>query len=84
MPHSLCLATRRHNLSQRNTSMGYDRHFKFLFCTPTLAAGTLEGAHLQTIAGAIGKLGFEVLRARRAEEVELAIRAEAADIPTGE
>ena len=56
--------------------MEYDRHFKFLFCTPAFAAGTLEGARLQEIAGAVEKLGFEVLRARRAEEAELAIRAE--------
>jgi len=58
--------------------MEYDRHFKFLFCTPALSAGTLEGARLQEIAGAVEKLGFEVLRARRAEEAELAIRADAA------
>jgi ornithine decarboxylase len=58
--------------------MEYDRHFKFLFCTPALSAGTLEGARLQEIAGAVERLGFEVLRARRAEEAELAIRADAA------
>src|ERR1700693_4435325 len=69
---------RRVNLSRGNANMEYDRHFKFLFCTPALAAGTLEGARLQEIAGAVEKLGFEVLRARRAEEAELAIRADAA------
>ena len=58
--------------------MEYDRHFKFLSCAPALSAGTLEGARLQEIAGAVEKLGFEVLRARRAEEAELAIRADAA------
>ena len=58
--------------------MEYERHFKFLFCTPALSAGTLEGARLQEIASAVEKLGFEVLRARRAEEAELAIRADAA------
>ena len=58
--------------------MEYDRQFKFLFCTPALSAGTLESARLQEIATAVEKLGFEVLRARRAEEAELAIRADAA------
>ena len=58
--------------------MEYDRHFKFLFCTPALSAGTLEGARLQEIATSVEKLGFEVLRARRTEEAELAIRADAA------
>ncbi len=58
--------------------MEYDRHFKFLFCTPALSAGTLEGARLQAIATSVEKLGFEVLRARRTEEAELAIRADAA------
>ena len=58
--------------------MEYDRHFKFLFCTPALSAGTLEGARLQEIATAVEKLGFDVLRARRTEEAELAIRADAA------
>ena len=33
---------------------------------------------MQEIASAVEKLGFEVLRARRAEEAELAIRADAA------
>ncbi len=58
--------------------MEYDRHFKFLFCTPALSSGTLEGARLQEIANAVENLGFEVLRARRVEEAELAIRADAA------
>lgn len=58
--------------------MEYDRHFKFLFCTPALSTGTFEGARLQEIAAAVEKLGFEVLRARRAEEAELAVRADAA------
>ncbi len=58
--------------------MEYERYFKFLFCTSALADVTLEGARLQQIAGAVEKLGFEVLRARRTEEAELAIRADAA------
>ncbi len=58
--------------------MEYDRYFKFLFCSAALSEDTLEGTRLQEIAAAVGTLGFEVLRARRPEEAELAIRADAA------
>jgi ornithine decarboxylase len=58
--------------------MEYDRRFKFLVCAPALDAADLEGTRLRAIIGEVGRLGFEVLQARKTDDAELAIRTDAA------
>jgi ornithine decarboxylase len=58
--------------------MEYDRRFKFLFCAPSFDDSELEGLRLQQIVMAIERLGFSVLKARKTDDAELAIRTDAA------
>ena len=58
--------------------MDYFRRFNFLICAPSFEADELEGARLNQIVLEVEKLGFEVVRARRIEDAELAIRTDAA------
>jgi ornithine decarboxylase len=58
--------------------MDFFRLFTFLVCAPAFDADDLEGQRLQQIIMAIEKLGFPVTRARRIEDAELAVQADAA------
>ena len=58
--------------------MEYGRRFKFLICAPTFNPADLEGARLHQILAEIEEDGYTVLRARRDDDAELAIRTDAA------
>jgi ornithine decarboxylase len=58
--------------------MDFFRLFTFLVCAPAFDADDLEGQRLHQIIVAIEKLGFSVTRARRIEDAELAVQADAA------
>ena len=58
--------------------MDFFRRFTFLLCAPAFDVDELEGSRLQQIIAAVEKLGFAVVKARRAEDAELAIRTDAA------
>ncbi len=56
--------------------MDYFRRFSFLVWTPAFEADELEGARLSLILEEVNKLGFEVVKARRVQDAELAIRTD--------
>jgi ornithine decarboxylase len=58
--------------------MDFHRRFTFLVCAPTFDAVDLEGLRIQEIIAAVEKLGFQVVRARRIEDAELAVQTDAA------
>ncbi|MCW2284474.1 ornithine decarboxylase [Rhodoblastus acidophilus] len=58
--------------------MDYFRRFNFLLCAPSFDPDELEGTRLDQIVLAVEKSGFEVTRARRVEDAELAIKTDAA------
>jgi ornithine decarboxylase len=58
--------------------MDFFRRFSFLICAPGFDADELEGARLQQIVAEVGRLGFQVVKARRTEDAELAIKTDAA------
>jgi ornithine decarboxylase len=58
--------------------MDFFRLFSFLVCAPAFDVDDLEGQRLQQIITAIEKLGFSVTRARKIEDAELAVQADAA------
>ncbi|WP_291688589.1 Orn/Lys/Arg decarboxylase N-terminal domain-containing protein [Bradyrhizobium sp.] len=58
--------------------MDFFRHFTILICAPAFNADDLEGLRLAQITVEIEKLGFEVVRARRVEDAEMAVQTDAA------
>jgi len=58
--------------------MQYERRFKFLICAPMFDAEDLEGQRLAQIVAEIEKIGFGVVKARKADDAELVIRTDAA------
>ena len=58
--------------------MDFFRHFTFLICAPAFDVNDLEGLRLQQIATEVERAGFQVVKARRVEDAELAIRTDAA------
>jgi hypothetical protein len=58
--------------------MDFFRRFTFLVCAPAFDADDLEGLRLGQITVAIEKLGFQVVRARRIEDAEIAVQTDAA------
>jgi len=58
--------------------MEFFRRFTFLVCAPAFDAEDLEGLRLGQIIVAIEKLGFQVVRARRVEDAEIAVQTDAA------
>src|SRR5262245_2474626 len=58
--------------------MDFFRRFTFLFCAPAFEAEALEGHRLDEIIQAIGRMGFQVVRARRIEDAEIAVQTDAA------
>src|SRR5215468_7459675 len=58
--------------------MDFYRRFTFLVCAPAFDPDDLEGQRLGKIIAEIEKLGFQVVRARRIEDAELAVQTDAA------
>jgi len=58
--------------------MDYIRRFTFLFAMPTFEADNLEGARLNQIVAEIERSGFEVVKARKLEDAEIAVQTDAA------
>ncbi len=58
--------------------MDFFRRFTFLVCAPAFDAEDLEGLRLSQIVVAVEKQGFQVVRARRIEDAELAVQTDAA------
>ena len=58
--------------------MNFSQRFTFLFSAPTFDSEDLEGLRIQQIIAAIERLGFQVVRARRVEDAEMAVQTDAA------
>ncbi len=58
--------------------MEFFRRFNVLICAPNFEVDELEGVRLQQILSEVERLGFQVVRTRRVEDAELAIRTDAA------
>jgi ornithine decarboxylase len=58
--------------------MNFSQRFAFLFSAPSFDAEDLEGLRVQQIIAAIERLGFQVVRARRIEDAEIAVQTDAA------
>ena len=58
--------------------MNFFQRFTFLFSAPMFDADDLEGLRVNQIIAAIERMGFEVIKARRLEDAELAVQTDAA------
>ena len=58
--------------------MDYFRRFNFLFAAPVFDADDLEGIRFNQIIAEIERSGFEVVRARKLEDAEIAVQTDAA------
>jgi len=58
--------------------MDYYRRFNFLFAAPAFDADDLEGMRFNQIVEEIERSGFEVVKARRIEDAEVAVKTDAA------
>jgi ornithine decarboxylase len=58
--------------------MNFVQRFTFLFSAPTFDAEDLEGSRVREIIDAISRLGFQVIRAPRIEDAEIAVKTDAA------
>jgi ornithine decarboxylase len=58
--------------------MDYFRRFTFLFATPSFDAEDLEGIRFNQIVDEIERSGFEVVKARKLEDAEIAVQTDAA------
>jgi ornithine decarboxylase len=58
--------------------MNFVQRFTFLFSAPTFDSEDLEGLRVQQIIAAIQRLGFQVVRAPRIEDAEIAVQTDAA------
>src|ERR1700741_1457582 len=58
--------------------MKFVQRFTFLFSAPTFEAEDLEGLRVAEIIAAIQRMGFEVVRAPRIEDAEIAVQTDAA------
>jgi ornithine decarboxylase len=58
--------------------MNFVQRFTFLFSAPTFEAEDLEGLRVAEIITAIQRTGFQVIRARRIEDAEIAVQTDAA------
>ena len=56
----------------------FAQRFTFLFAAPQFDADDLEGVRVDQIVGAIERMGFQVVRARRTEDAEIAVQTDAA------
>jgi ornithine decarboxylase len=58
--------------------MDYFRRFTFLFATPAFDTDDLEGIRFHQIVGEIERSGFEVVKAPKLEDAEIAVQTDAA------
>ena len=58
--------------------MDYFKRFNFLFAAPVFDADDLEGVRFNQIITEIERSGFEVVRARKLEDAEIAVQTDAA------
>ena len=58
--------------------MDYFRRFTFLFAAPAFDADDLEGVRFNQIIDEIERSGFQVIKARRLEDAEIAVKTDAA------
>jgi ornithine decarboxylase len=58
--------------------MDYFRRFTFLFATPIFEADDLEGIRFHQIIDEIERFGFEVVKARKLEDAQIAVQTDAA------
>jgi ornithine decarboxylase len=58
--------------------MEYFRRFTFLFATPSFDTDDLEGIRFNQIVDEIERSGFEVVKARKLEDAEIAVQTDAA------
>jgi ornithine decarboxylase len=58
--------------------MDFSRRLTVLVYAPAFDADDLEGVRVQQIITEVGKLGFEVVRARRMEDAEITVQTDAA------
>jgi ornithine decarboxylase len=58
--------------------MDFFQRFTFLFSAPAFDADDLEGLRLHQIITAIERMGFQVVKARRPEDAEIAVQTDAA------
>ncbi len=58
--------------------MNFFQRFTFLFSTPMFDADDLEGLRVNQIVAAIERMGFQVIKARRLEDAEIAVQTDAA------
>jgi ornithine decarboxylase len=58
--------------------MNFFQRFTFLFAAPAFEAEDLEGQRVRDIIAAIERLGFQVVKARRIEDAEIAVQTDAA------
>jgi ornithine decarboxylase len=60
------------------TPMDYFRRFTFLFAAPVFDSDDLEGLRFNQIIAEIERSGFEVVRAGKLEDAEIAVQTDAA------
>jgi ornithine decarboxylase len=58
--------------------MDFFRRFTLLVCAPAFHADDLEGVRVHQITTEVERIGFEVVRARRIEDAEIAVQTDAA------
>jgi ornithine decarboxylase/arginine decarboxylase len=58
--------------------MNFFQRFTFLFSAPIFDADDLEGLRVNQIIAAIERMGFQVIKARRVEDAEIAVQTDAA------
>ena len=58
--------------------MNFFQRFTFLFSAPMFDADDLEGLRVNQIISAIERMGFQVIKARRVEDAEIAVQTDAA------
>src|ERR1700723_377860 len=59
-------------------SMNFSQRLTFLFSAPMFDADDLEGLRVGQIVAAIERMGFQVIKARRVEDAEIAVQTDAA------
>src|ERR1700678_4160837 len=58
--------------------MNFSQRLTFLFSAPMFDADDLEGLRVGQIVAAIERMGFQVIKARRVEDAEIAVQTDAA------
>jgi ornithine decarboxylase len=62
----------------KHLKMNFFQRFTFLFSAPAFDTEDLEGMRVQQIITAIERMGFQVVKARRLEDAEIAVQTDAA------